>query len=73
MVPEAGGSNLRIGDQVRDGSRLGTVIDVGTVLVQVKTSDGHLRVLCPWELVRIRGTEEPLASPPRAKVTYGSG
>jgi len=43
---------FRIGDEVRDGMHVGTVTDVGTVLIQVKTSDGRLRVACPWELVK---------------------
>jgi hypothetical protein len=43
---------FQIGDQVRDGIRVGTVTDVGTVLIQVKTTEGRLRVVCPWELVK---------------------
>jgi hypothetical protein len=43
---------FQIGDNVRAGIHLGTVTDVGTVLVQVKTTDGRLRVVCPWELVK---------------------
>ena len=43
---------FQIGDNVREGMHVGTVTDVGTVLVQVKTTDGRLRVVCPWELVR---------------------
>jgi hypothetical protein len=45
---------FQIGDQVRDGFRVGTVTDVGTVLIQVKTTEGRLRVVCPWELVKTR-------------------
>ncbi|MDT5354395.1 MAG: hypothetical protein QOJ56_2927 [Mycobacterium sp.] len=45
---------FQIGDNVREGMHVGTVTDVGTVLVQVKTTDGRLRVVCPWELVRTR-------------------
>jgi hypothetical protein len=48
---------LEIGDQVRQGRHLGTVIDVGTVLIQVRTTEGAVRVSCPWELVRIQGSE----------------
>jgi hypothetical protein len=44
---------FRIGDKVRQGSHVGTVTDVGTVLVQVKTNEGANRVVCPWELVPI--------------------
>jgi small-conductance mechanosensitive channel len=45
---------FQIGDNVREGIRVGTVTDVGTVLIQVKTTDGRLRVVCPWELVKTR-------------------
>jgi hypothetical protein len=45
---------FQIGDSVREGLRAGTVTDVGTVLIQVKTIDGRLRVVCPWELVKTR-------------------
>ena len=44
--------NFHIGDEVRVGTRVGTITDVGTILIQVKTTDGSLRVVCPWELVR---------------------
>jgi len=43
---------FQIGDNVREGMHVGTVTDVGTVLIQVKTTDGRLRVVCPWELVK---------------------
>jgi hypothetical protein len=43
-----------IGDEVREGIRVGTVTDVGTVLVQVMTNMGTSRMVCPWELVRVR-------------------
>ena len=46
--------NLHIGDKVRLGTRVGTVTDVGTILIQVKTTEGSLRMVCPWELVRTR-------------------
>lgn len=46
---------FQIGDNVREGRHVGTVTDVGTVLIQVKTTDGCLRVVCPWELVKTRG------------------
>jgi small-conductance mechanosensitive channel len=47
---------FNIGDKVKlGGTRVGTIMDVGTVLIQVKTSDGSLRVVCPWEVVRIPG------------------
>jgi hypothetical protein len=50
---------FQIGDNVRDGIHVGTVTDVGTVLIQVKTTDGRLRVVCPWELVKTRDGEQP--------------
>ena len=44
---------FRIGDKVREGMRVGTVTDVGTVLIEVKTTAGTSRMFCPWELVRL--------------------
>jgi hypothetical protein len=44
---------FRIGDRVRQGWRVGTITDIGTVLLQVKTDEGRLRAVCPWELVKI--------------------
>ena len=46
---------FRVGDRVRERLRVGTITDVGTVLVQVKTDEGRLRAVCPWELVKIHG------------------
>jgi hypothetical protein len=46
---------FRVGDRVRDRFRIGTITDVGTVLVQVKTDEGTLRAVCPWELIKILG------------------
>ena len=46
-----------IGDEVREGTHVGTVTDVGTVLIQVKTTVGTSQV-CPWELVRVRPSRE---------------
>jgi hypothetical protein len=45
--------NLRIGDSVQVGARVGTITDVGTVLIQYKTNDGGLRVACTWEVMKI--------------------
>ena len=45
--------NFQIGDSVQVGARVGTITDVGTVLIQFKTNDGGLRVACPWEAVKI--------------------
>jgi hypothetical protein len=46
--------DFHIGDKVREGARVGTVTDVGTVLIQIKTTEGRMHVLCPWELVKTR-------------------
>jgi hypothetical protein len=43
-----------IGDEVREGTRVGTVTDVGTLLIQIKTTLGMSRVVCPWEVVKVR-------------------
>jgi hypothetical protein len=48
---------FEIGDLVREGVHLGTVTDVGTVLVQVMTTEGAPRVVCPWEIVRIEAAD----------------
>jgi hypothetical protein len=45
--------NFQIGDTVRAGTRVGTITDIGTVLLLFKTDDGCLRVACPWEVVKI--------------------
>jgi len=47
--------NLHIGDKVQVGTRVGTITDVGTILVGVKATDGSVRMVCPWELARTRG------------------
>jgi hypothetical protein len=44
---------FQIGDVVQVGARIGTIIDVGTVLIQFKTNDGCLRVACLWEMAKI--------------------
>ena len=44
---------FRIGDKVREGMHVGTVTDVGTVLLQIRSDEGGLRMVCPWELVKI--------------------
>jgi hypothetical protein len=51
-----------IGDKVRDGLHVGTVTDVGTVLIQVTTSMGIPRMVCPWDLVRVRPSHDGLSS-----------
>jgi hypothetical protein len=45
---------FHIGDKVRLGVRVGTVTDVGTVLIEVKIGESSSRVVCPWELARTR-------------------
>ncbi|WP_404825110.1 mechanosensitive ion channel domain-containing protein [Mycolicibacterium gadium] len=60
-VPPSGGHrNTRfcIGDRVREGMHFGTVTDVGTMLVQIKTTIGASRIVCPWELVRLRAPSD---------------
>lgn len=49
---------FKVGDEVRAGMQVGRVTDVGTVLIQVKTSEGRRHVLCPWELVKTRAGDE---------------
>lgn len=49
---------FQVGDRVRHGAHVGTVTDVGTVLIQVKTSEGTDRIFCPWELVKTHGANE---------------
>ena len=63
-VPPSGGSRGRrnarflIGDVVREGMQVGTVTDVGTMLVQIKTTTGTSRMVFPWELVSVRDSRE---------------
>lgn len=49
---------LRIGDVVRAGAHLATVTDVGTILVAVRTVVGTPRMVCPWELMRLRAAPD---------------
>jgi hypothetical protein len=44
--------NFQVGDTVREGMHVGTITDVGTLLIQVKTREGTSRIACPWELVK---------------------
>jgi len=53
---------FHLGDEVREGARLGTVTDVGTMLIRVRTTTGTSRMICPWELVRVRPSPEWLRS-----------
>jgi hypothetical protein len=45
--------HFRIGDKVREGLHIGTVTDVGTLLIRVQTATGVSRMACPWDLVRL--------------------
>lgn len=47
-----------IGDEVREGLHTAIVTDVGNVLIEVKTSMGISRMVCPWELVRVRPSQD---------------
>jgi hypothetical protein len=51
-----------VGDKVRQGQHVGTVTDVGTVLIEVKTTMGDSRMVCPWELVRVRPSHDTLGA-----------
>jgi small-conductance mechanosensitive channel len=53
---------FEIGDKVRTGTHFGTVTDVGTVLIQVRTNEGTSRVVCPWELVPVRALHDAIGS-----------
>ena len=57
---------FQLGDTVRHGTCVGTVTDVGSVLIQVRTSEGTRRVFCPWELVKIHSEHEGLRCSPAA-------
>jgi hypothetical protein len=46
---------FQIGDRVQEGTRVGTITDVGTVLIQVKPDEGRPRVVCPWEIAKVLG------------------
>jgi len=45
---------FKMGDEVRAGTRVGTVTDIGTILIQVTTNEGTPRLVCRWELVRVQ-------------------
>jgi hypothetical protein len=64
---------FQIGDKVREGSHVGTVTDVGTVLIQVKTSEGTRRVVCPWELVPMQPSHDGTAPTRRRNKTPRPG
>ncbi|MDH6242650.1 hypothetical protein [Mycobacterium sp. OTB74] len=50
-------TEFSVGDLVRNGTRVATVTDVGTVLVAITTAMGASRMVCPWELVRLRAAK----------------
>ena len=52
---------FKLGDMVQVGARVGTITDMGTVLIQFQTSDGCLRVACPWEVKRISSLPQGLS------------
>jgi hypothetical protein len=51
-----------VGDKVREGLHVGTVTDVGSVLIQVETTMGISRMVCPWEVVRVRPSNDALSA-----------
>lgn len=53
---------FHIGDEVRQGRRIGTVTDVGTVLIQFRSAEGTSRVVCPWDIVKVPASQERTAS-----------
>lgn len=62
--PKGNKMQFCVGDNVCQGLHLGTVTDVGTVLIEVKTTMGVSRMVCPWELVRVRPSHEALSADP---------
>jgi hypothetical protein len=45
---------------VKFGGCAGTITDVGTVLIQIITTEGRMRMACLWELVKTRdSTADP--------------
>ena len=49
---------FQLGEIVRQGSRIGTVTDIGTMLVEFVTQEGVRRVVCPWELEPMRALHD---------------
>lgn len=47
-------TEFNVGDVVRIGLRVAKVTDVGTMLIAITTAMGASRMVCPWELVRLR-------------------
>jgi hypothetical protein len=53
-TPGRRNARFLVGDVVREGMHVATVTDVGTMLVQIETTMGTSRMVCPWELVNLR-------------------
>lgn len=51
---------FNVGDLVRNGAHVATITDVGTLLIAVRTATGASRMVCPWELVRLRTSHAEL-------------
>ena len=47
-------TQFNVGDIVHNGPHVATVTDVGSVLVAITTAMGTPRMVCPWELVKLR-------------------
>lgn len=55
-------SEFTIGDMVRNGQQVATVTDVGTVLIAITIAMGAFRMVCPWELIRLRAAQHDRGS-----------
>jgi len=53
---------FQIGDKVREGYMSAQLPTSAPVLIQVKTSEGTSRVVCPWELVLMRASRDGIGS-----------
>ena len=58
---------FQVGDRVREGMRVGTITDVGTMLIEVKTEQGQVAGRVPM------GTSEIAAHMRGSGPTSGSG
>lgn len=58
---------FHIGEKIQVGMRIGTISDIGTVLIQFKTNDGCRRIACPWDVVKI--SSPPQRSAPKVDPT----
>jgi hypothetical protein len=57
-TPGRRNARFLVGDVVREGMHVATVTDVGTMLVQIETTMGTSRMVCPWELVNLRASRD---------------